>query len=214
MQIVSWTEFFKEEKDVYVVNVSGSNVSMTVNIGPDVKESISIKNNRKPINLTNKVSFQSLKNCSDLRTLVQRNPPALKVIDEEEYRKYFEKAAVINKTSIEQEIIRSNMVNDHINSKIPDVEESPKSIAEQREMRAGEGDGEDSIHPRIIGLCNQVAPHLDKKDKMPASDLLDSLQGIEPELNPNDFEYINGKGYYKVVKRWAASKMESENSEE
>jgi len=92
-KIINFTEFFKEERDIYVQNVSNCQVTVNFEVAPGRAESHLFTNTRDPVNLTRYIPFNAIKSSIDLRKMVTRTPSALRLLDEEEFKLYYAKAA-------------------------------------------------------------------------------------------------------------------------
>ena len=90
--ITNFSEYFKNARDnfqdIYIQNISNAQISMSVPVGVNQTESITIPKTRKPYNLCQDVPFDALANSMDLRKLVNRRPEVLRLITAEEYMEY------------------------------------------------------------------------------------------------------------------------------
>ncbi len=228
-RVTNFTEYFREEKDVYVQNMANAQVSVEFPVSPNHNEGYLFLNNRDPVNLTQQVPFEAIKGSMDFRKMLARRPPALQLLSEEEYSAYYENKA-------RRMGMQNNEGNPDVDAAIDATEErrrrsadrntretvvdkAPPPIHEVIERGTGPGGathfgerervvhedavGEDEIiNPRVLHLCNQVKSELEPEERMPARELLDALQDI-PALKLDDYEYVRAHGYYKGVKKWA-----------
>lgn len=211
--VISFTEYFKEPRDVYVQNLSNTNVQFQCYIANNVAKNIILQKNKRPINLTQIVSFGMLKDSLDFRELLNRDPQILRLMDEGEYREFYERLAKRNKSNLDAEISKTNKIQRNIMEKKVDAEDTPKTIDQTRLEDEYEPTLESIIHPRTAALCAQVSTDVPKDQRLNASDMMDELEGIEDELKPEDLEYIMSHGTYKSIKNWASKRL-SEVSEE
>lgn len=233
MAIKNFTEYFKIERDVYVQNISNAQLSLEFNMGEGRVEGFTIPASRDPINLTQHIPFQAIKNSMDFRKLLSRRPPVLTLLDQKEYEAYFAKKAKARNmltpegdpdvdAAIDASEERRRRTSDkHMRETITD--HTPDPIHEVVEKGTGPGGAarfgerqrvspsemvaeDEVINPRVLHLCNQVKAEVEDHERMPASELLEALQEI-PSLRLDDYEHIRAHGYYKSVKKWA--KMET-----
>jgi len=237
----NFTEYFRNEKDVYVQNLANAQVSCEFPIGPNRVEGFTFPHNRDPINLTQHIPFHAIKDSMDFRKMLSRRPPALQLLNEEEYNAYFEKRAsqqglkdrsgkldidaAIDSSEEKRRRTADKNLRENVTDKDPEpiheVIESgtgPKGathFGERNRVMPKEVVAEDDIiNPRVLHLCNQVKNEIPEEERMPAKDLLDELQGL-PDLKLDDLEHIRAHGFYKSVKKWSKQKMsEISDSEE
>lgn len=209
--IISFTDFFKEEKDVYIQNLSNTQVQFQCEVAAGRIKNVIIPRTRKPYNLTQRVSFNAIKESIDFRSLFDRNPPVIRIITQTEYEKYYQDLAARNSTSVEKEIAEANNLQLGImDRKVEENSPPPKTIDDMRSSSIaddGELPIEAQIHPRIAGLCSQVSPDVDDDLKMKANEFRDELEVIEEELKPVDYEYLISHGFYKSIRNWASKKF-------
>jgi len=225
----NFTEFFKEERDIYVQNLANAQVSCEFPIAPNRNEGFLFANNRDPVNLTQFIPFDAIKASMDFRKMLSRRPPALQLLTEEEYKAYFagkaKRSNMLNNdgepdvdAAIDASEEKRRRTSDR-NYREPVAASSPEPIHEVVEKGTGPGGaarfgernrvahndvvGEDEvINPRVLHFCNQVKAEIEESERMPAAELLESLQDI-PNLTLDDYEHIRAHSYYKSVKKWA-----------
>jgi len=233
MAVRNFTEYFREERDVYVQNISNAQLSLEFNMGEGRVEGFTIPSIRDPINLTQHIPFIAIKNSMDFRKLLSRRPPVLNLLSQEEYEAYYAKRAKARgmvtadgdpdvdaaidmaeekRRRTSDKTLREN-VTDEKPAPIHEVIEKgtgPGGAArfgERQRVAPSELVSEDEvISPRVLHLCNQVKAELEENQRMPATDLLEALQEI-PNLKIDDYEHIRAHGYYKTVKKWAKMEM-------
>lgn len=217
-QITNYTEFFKEERDIFVQNVSNCQVSVSFDVGGHT-ESFLFPNSKDPVNLTRYIPFAAIKGSMDLRKMLNRVPPALVLLKEEEYKMYFARQAETHGLSSVDEAIdnaerRRQAVQNHQplpNApepvKIHEVIEDGKHLGERKIVRPTEQVSEnEEINPKILHLCLQVHPSVPDQAKMTAAQLLEELD-LMTGLRMEDWEYVQSHGYYKSVKNAARRKI-------
>lgn len=218
--ITNFTEYFSGgDRDVYIQNISTGQVSMQFEVSPGRFDSVPIPKTRKPFNLTQYIPFDAIKNSTDLRKLVNRRPPVIRLMSEEEYTEYYENLAKSKNTSIDEEInesfeLQSNMINRR--GTFQDVDKSNKSIDELINERNENPEEAMDIQPlpKVVGLCAQVGPDVENSDKIKSGEMMSELEDMETELRLTDLEYIASKGYYKSIKKWASTRLSDVNIEE
>lgn len=234
MAVRNFTEYFREERDVYVQNISNAQLSLEFNMGEGRVEGFTIPSIRDPINLTQHIPFSAIKNSMDFRKLLSRRPPVLNLLTQEEYEAYYAKrakargmvmqdgepdvdaaidAAEEKRRRTSDKTMREKVITDEKPVPIHEIIEKgtgPGGAAhfgERQRVAPSELVSEDEvISPRVLHLCNQVKAELEENQRMPASDLLEALQEI-PNLKIDDYEHVRAHGYYKTVKKWAKLEM-------
>lgn len=206
-----FSEYFKEEKSIYVQNVSNTLVSMEFKTAGGTISSITIPNTPKPFCITDYVSFDQLKASFDLRRLVNREPRALRLMSKEEYVKYYECMAEMNETSLEEELDKARIAHAGIVDRNKLYPTSPKDKTPTKTtspVPVEKVEVEEQPSPQVVGLCARVSNEVDEDERMGESDFLERLMSL-PELREVDLDYLQGHGNYKKVKTWAAKKLES-----
>lgn len=212
MKTVSFTNFFKEEKDVYIQNVSGSNISMSFGTG-DEMEYFSLQSSRDPVNLTNHIPFAKIKASTDFRKFVNSEPPRILVLTEPEFKAYYkEKARLYQKPQEELERDAEVQRGKHQRHEFKEpvepaspihqvVKDGNKRVAKPMDIVA---EGE-TIHPRIIGICQGVSKQIPEAQWTPAAKVLAELQTLADSqtLAVEDYDYVQAHVAYRVVRKWA-----------
>lgn len=218
MPITNWTEYFREERDIYVQNVANAQVSLEFEIAPGIIQSHLFTHTRNPVNLTQHIPFHSIRNSVNFRKMLNRRPPVLQLLTEEEFTAYYNRKANEWKVSPEEAIDRAEeqrqgvaqhrkMETNETPTPIHEVVEDGKRIGEKKIVRSAEIISSDEIiNPRVLHLCNQVSSLIAEKDKMRAADMLEELERVEEQLKLDDYEYLRAHGYWKTIKAWAQSR--------
>lgn len=201
MPITNWTEFFRKERDIYVQNVANAQVSLEFEISPGNAVGFLFPQTRNPINLTQHIPFQAIAGSVNFRRMLNRRPPVLQLLTEDEFNTYYQRRAVDwQLPSMEDAMDRAEMQRLGLQNRTAVVarpEEQP-NLAKQEVVTTDE-----VIHPRVLHLCNQVGPEVKDSDKLPAPDMIDELEKVEADLKTDDLEYLRSKGYWKGVRKWA-----------
>ena len=219
-QIVNYTEFFRNVTDIFVTNLSNCQVSVSFDIGPGHSESFLFPNSHDPINLTRFVPFDAIKNSMDFRRMLNRSPPALRLLTEQEYRQYFERQSQQQgldsaETAMDRAEAKRMAVQNHMPLpdapepiKLHEVTEDGQRLGEHKTVRSLDQVSEqEEINPRVLHLCLQVHPSVPDQSKMTAASFLNELDLI-PNLTLMDWDYIQSHGsYYKSVKGLARKKI-------
>lgn len=208
--ITNFTEFFKEERDIYVQNKSDRLISLEFNVEGGGKESHRLARTLDPVNLTQYIPFGAIKNSADLRNLSNRVPPAIVFLTEDEFKAYYKSKAQANDTTLESEIARSNEKHRAVTNRTPVSPAVEQNDAEMKKSLEPVIDPEEQLTPRIVGLCNKVGADMKKEEMLPARDFIEELEQIESKLTPADLEFIIANGYHKAVKKWAQTRLGNE----
>ncbi len=202
--ITNFTEYFKVEKDVYVQNVSNCQVSVTFEVGPGHSESYLFTNSKDPVNLTRTIPYSAIKSSMDLRKMLNRVPPALKLLNDDDFQAYYKKQAVSGglasvDEAMEKAEARRTSAQNHTPLSDAIAEEKAKEEDKKAPVILSE---QEEINARVLHLCLQVHPSVPDQSKMSAQQLLSELDGLG-SLALTDWEYIQSHGFYKSVKNQA-----------
>ena len=206
--VTNFTDFFKgEERDIYVMNVGGTQISFDIEVSPGRVVPILIPKTRHPYNLTQHVPFAALKSSPDIRKLANRRPPVLRLLTYEEYTAYYADLAKRYGTTVESEVEKAlELQAGLLNKKAYTVneDERAKTIDALREEREADPAAmvEAQPLPKVVGLCAQVGPDVDKEHKLEARAFIEELEILAPDMKPIDFEYVYSHGHWKSVKTW------------
>ena len=213
--ITNFTEYFRVERDVYVQNRSNTQVSMQFETFPGRVESVLLPKTKNPINLTQLVPFDAIKQSVDLRKMVNRRPPVLVLMEEAEYIAFYENLSKGQGVSIEEAMDGAHQTQSDIQNKRAFTNAAPKSrktIEEEAEARKDEpADPDEKITARVVGLCASVGEDLDEKDRLGAREMLEELRDLE--LTTADLEYLLGHGFYKSIKKFAQKELDTRINE-
>lgn len=203
----SWTKYFQEEKDVYVQNLGTTNIVFSFNSQFGVIP-VTIPKTRKPLNLTQYVPFEVLSKSPDFRNMINRNPPILRLLTEDEFIEYYEKLSSDYGTTAEAEMRKAQDLQDALMQRrkpsLPELEEEMEAKIKEKEDALLSPDEPDA---KVVGLCAR-ADKDQGDDRISARDFIEELEIIGHELNENDWEFISTKGVYKTVKQFAQKKLE------
>jgi hypothetical protein len=230
-QAMNFTEYFKEEKDVWVQNVSRCQVSVMFDLAPGRSESYLFVPNTDPVNLSQSFPFQAIKASMDLRRMLIRVPAALRLMTDADAKGYYERQAKDSglkdaDTAMMQAEERRAAV--HSRQPLPNAPDPIKlhevvsdgqHLGEKKIVRSNLDPvtAEDEINPRVLNLCLQVHPQVPDQEKMSAQTMIAEIEGI-PDLKLVDWEYFLAHGFYKSVRNMAkqriAKMIEAEAEEE
>jgi|GEM_PF-4228186 len=206
--ITNFTEYFREEREVFVQNTSQGQVALQFEIAPGRIEPLILPRGKDPINLSQRVPFLAIKNSMDLRRLVNRRPPALTLLSEEEFIAYYDskaKEAGITTADAMDEAERKQFALQNRQAEPAAPRKTLEQLADER--KAEPQSPEERLTARVAGLCASVGDDVDEKDRIPAREMLDELKGLN--LTTADLEYLLGHGYYKTIKQFAQKQLES-----
>ena len=207
--IANFTKYFAEEREVYVQNMGSTQISLQFPVGPGDFAYVIIPRTRKPFNLTQHVPFDAIKRGIDFRKIINRRPPILRLIEEEEFIEYYENLATRNNTSFSEELSKAQDLQNTLMEK-PKVasDSAQREMEEKLEERKEELEKPAELHPKVVGLCAQA----DKEqgtNRLSAGDFLEEIEAMEDEFQIDDWEFISTKGVYKTVKNYAAKKLDA-----
>lgn len=221
MKVESFTEFFREEKDIYIQNISGCVISMIFGSGKE-QEYFSLKNISDPVVLTNHIPFSKIKESTDFRKMVTADPPRVLILDKAEYDKYYTvkqdaagKSADLLKREAEKERTqfqqRTEKVDDKSPAPIHKVIEDGKLPGEKKIVQPLDivTEGEE-INPRILGICQKVSRQIPQNEWPNATTILTELKVVAEtqKMAVEDFDYIRANVPYKSVRKWATNEQQ------
>ena len=230
----NFTEAFRDERDIYVQNVANAQVSIEFQLSNNRVEGFTFPNNRDPINLSQNIPFDAIKNSMDFRKMLTRRPAALIMLTDDEFTAYFKSRAkrdglVDSEGEPDAEAAmdvaeerRRRLADKNMRENV--ATSDPKPIHTVTETGSGPGGAkrfgekervshedevseEEVITPKILHLCNQVKSEVPEEERMPARALLEELNSING-ITIDDCEHIRAHGYYKSVKKWAKKEIE------
>jgi hypothetical protein len=209
--ITNFTKFFLQPSDIYVQNISSTQVAMQFDMGNGQMMPFILPPKRDPVNLTQHVPWDAVARSMDFRKLLNRRPPVLQLITEEAFNTFYEKRrAQQNLPSREAAIAQADEERQKIERRVLDSSDEARPTKAEM-VRPTEGNRtvteDELIHPRVLHLMAQVGPDVPDKDKMPARQMLEELQGISDQLKVDDLEMIRSKGFWKGVKTWAREEI-------
>lgn len=210
---VSFTELFKEEKDIWVQNVGKTQISLNFMTSPGVYVGKCLPRTSKPINLSQFVSFEAIKSSTDLKIILNRRPAKLLVLTDEEAQNIFNEMARANGTSMEKEMDIAfeevTMLMDHIVPEVSESSEADHNLENMKRQAAGienepdAGDPQDIVTPKVIGLLERVGDDVPQLDKLGVRELREELEVISDEFTRADREYLKVNAP-KSIKKWVA----------
>jgi len=240
--ILNWTEFWREERDIYVQNMHPSNFVIQFVLPGGASTSVSIPASPDPINLTAMVSFQDLKSSVDVRKAFnardkQTGQRYLRIMEEDEYRAYFDQRAKAMHITADEALRRSEEARRAFRET---VESGPAPQPIHRVVESGSGPAgatrygerqrveanlfvneEDVIRDRVRILMYNVQQDIQDEQKRssgdgvafdsnnirPASQILMDLQSLG-RLSEDELEHVRAKSYWPSVKRWATTEIQ------
>ena len=218
---VSFTELFKEEKDIWVQNVGKTQISLQFQTSPGTYVGKCLPRSRKPINLSQFVSFEAIKNSNDLKVILNRRPAKLLILTDEEAQAVFQSMAKANGTSMEEEMDIAfeevTMLMDHIVPEISETTEAEHELEAMKRKAAGViddpigNDPQDIVTPKVIGLLEQVGDDVPQGERMRVGDLKAELEVMAEDFTRADFKHLNMHAPASI-KKWANQLQDNEKS--
>lgn len=232
----NFTEFFKEERDVWVKSIISGQVSIEFVTSPGNTIGITVPYTGDPICLTDRVPFDAIKGSTSLRTLCnprrvrdgEVKPPALTLLTAEQANAHFEQKAARKGLWVKDET--GAIATDEAGKPIPDIQAAamlvnttiaPARVVVTPPDASGDMDKPplimrlaDTINPRVMYLCAQVDAALAPNERWDADHLLIDLEAIEKDLKNDDLQYIATHGFYKTIKAWAEDRLNAKGGAE
>ena len=233
-RIVNWTEFFREERDIYVRNMTSTNISITFGRGPETRY-VSLPMSPDPINLTAEVSFEELKYAEDFRKICnakdKKGRPYLDVMTEEEYRQYFDEKAKRTKTSYEEAVLRAEQARANYKQRVQEEINSVTAPAGPNASQTVVGgpsmpvQTDDAIRDRVRVIMHQLEQDIteeknraagsgtpfDASKIRQAAEILQELATMR-DWSREELEFIRDKCYWPSIKRWVSVELQKINS--
>jgi hypothetical protein len=212
---VNFVEYFKEEKNVWVQNISKTQISLEFPISPGVVMGRCIPRTKKPVNLSQYVSWEAIKNSTGLKTILNRRPAKLLLLTEEEAMAYYDEQAQMYNTTREEELDKAfeevTMLMDHV---VPESSETERKDHDLERMKAKleagndeepeteEDDPQDVLTPKVVGLVAEAGEDVPQAERKGARELKEELEVIEDELTRADLEHLANFAP-KSIQKWA-----------
>lgn len=90
---MNWFKFFQEERELWVQNISATQLSMQFEISPGHIAGVLVPIGADPICMTNEVPFDAIKKSLDFRKFLNRIPAVMKLLTTEQADQYFAEKA-------------------------------------------------------------------------------------------------------------------------
>jgi hypothetical protein len=241
--IVNWTEFWREERDIYIQNLSDTQISVQIRLRNGDYEHMLVPRSPDPMNLTSLASFEDLKSSQDIRkSLNMRDRKSgqrlVRVMEEEDYRAYFDLKAKAMQITSDEAINRAERARQMYREAVPDarVPEPIHRVVEEGsgvmgathlgertrvESTGGIVNEEDVIRdPVRILMYNlqldinaetaqvQSAGGQFNSDKVMSASKVLGAVQNMRNLNADELEHIRAKGFWPSVKRWASMEIQ------
>ena len=213
--ITNFTKYFAKERDVYVQNLSNTQVSFQVELQGGRVDHVLLPKGRRPLNLTQQIPWDGLKNSMDLRKLVNRRPQVLALMEEDEFDLYYENLSKSRNQPVDRLVAEAHQYQQDLQNKKtftnPAIPVKRSTLEEQAtEVENQPPDPQDIVSARIVGICRQVDTEVKEADKLPVNDMQEEIEGFQTagQLVRADYEYLQGHGFYSAVKQWAGTQLE------
>lgn len=222
MRVTNFYEFFSVPKAVYIQNISNPIGVLSLDFPKRNGQSIAFKvpPNRNPINLTNSVPFESIRESESFMRFLQPGPygsPKLQLLTEEEYdafymaqQKILDTEAETLKSEAEVAASQVNMSYESRQKIVPDIFPTP----DYDKMAV-----EPQVNPKVLSVCQMLNPDT-KENPTPLSarEALDTFNSLS--LTMIDYDYILGHTYDHirkengVIRKWAMQRHLSLGTQE
>lgn len=87
--VMNWLKFFQEERDIWVQNISATQLSMQFDIAPGQPAGVLIPIGSHPVCLTQEVPFDAIKKSMDFRKFLNKVPSVMRLMTEEQVNQYY-----------------------------------------------------------------------------------------------------------------------------
>lgn len=228
-------QLFNEEQPLWVKVAVEGQVSFEIAAANGHTIPVRVPATGDPVCLTDIADFASLKRCGDLRTLARPRPgpkgtlkpPAIEILTEDQMRDYLSAKATRRGWFTEDgspDIERAAQPVYTASAQTPARTRVDDTSSPTRELANGQGHdanlGRDGvvrmtevIHPRVLSLCHEITdPELSPNDRMSEDQVMASIESLT--LNEESLQHLLSHGYYKGVKRWAQTELETRVAEE
>jgi hypothetical protein len=215
-ELFNLRKYLQDNQEVYLMNVSNTQISLRIKTGMNQEENILIPKTNRPICITKEFSSEDLSQSSDFRKIMNRRPPVIVLLTEEEYIKWHEDRAKKLGTTVDEEIYTSSEYDSMLTNPHRDKVEAqlPKTLEERiAEESMAEKESVEVITPRVMGLLAEVATNVPKEEKMKCEDIMHELESMESDLTREDFQKIASDGFYKRVRNWATKHLDEMETE-
>lgn len=92
-RIINWTEYFREKRDIYVRNLTESNIALQFELRNGKYHYETLYQSPDPVNLTSLVSFEDIEGSTDFRRMVnardKKGRPIIQIMTAEEFQGYY-----------------------------------------------------------------------------------------------------------------------------
>lgn len=206
MPYKSINEYFESNKDVYIQNISAGVVSLSFYHRDGRVEPFTLPNDRRPICLTDHIPVELIIGSTDVRRLVQRRPPAIRLLTREEYEEML--GIIARETGKPEEQVISEVTEklskaQTKTAEIPVPAEEEVKIEPHREMTSSDidipGMVDDKVDPKVMQTMASSAP--DAANRLSSNEVIEQLSLMN--LTMNDLEYITGNSSLRPVIAWA-----------
>lgn len=238
MQITNWTKFFKEERDVYVQNISSTNLALEFRDHTGQPLPVKVENTRDPVNLTELVPFEIIKRSQDFRKMANRKPPVMLVLNEGEFSAYYQKKAELEGTADVEGVAARSMKaatdRDHnppMLDPVSPMRTIPENLSANERAAAlkaavhEEGADsfvteEDLINPRLLHVRQMVTRGKNSKGedesvqdvmgRYPPQKCMNDIQSLG-QLSEDNLNFILSIVPYKTIRKWAQGELQRIN---
>ena len=207
--VKNFTQYFAEEPEIIVQNISGTVVSLTFfEPNSNREEHIRVENNRHPIVLTEQFPKSWIVNSPSFLKMLNHKPfPKLQLLTRTDYDGLLEKIAQQTKKSVAQvasklrdEVAQAQDPQPIVKQATPDLD----TLDEQQKHLDIPGESNE-VSSRVLQLSTQCATDLPEDKRLSAEAMLDELI-LLPPLSIVDLNYL-ATNPWKSVRTWAQQKL-------
>ena len=219
MKITNFYDFFSVPKAVYVQNISNPIGILSLEFPKRNGQYISFKvpANRNPINLTNTVPFESIRESESLMRFLQPTPygpPKLQLLTDDEYNAFYEAQQKILDTEADTLKETAQLAAMQINTSYDMRERVVPETATRVDF--DKMAVEPQVNPKVLSTCQMLNPDTNENPTpLSAREALDIFNSLS--LTMIDYEYIIGHTYShlkkenEVLRKWAFQRQGSVN---
>ena len=142
-RILNWTAFFSAKHDIYIRNVSDTNITFPISRRNGTSFDVPLPKSPDPLNLTSLVAFEDIEMSPDFRQIVNRRDPKgrpyVQVMTEQEYRQYYEDMGRAAQTSAAEAERQAEIARQMYRQQVGAQESMPAPIHRVVEQGSGPG---------------------------------------------------------------------------
>lgn len=122
--IANWLQFFSVERDIWIQNLTATQLSMSFEIAQGVQEGFLVLPGLNPVCITQSIPFEAIKRSSEFRRFANAQPSVMRVMTQEQALEYYEQQARMS----------GAFVPDENGQLVPNVTAALQSAEEERKL--------------------------------------------------------------------------------